>query len=131
MNKNENIYTSHCLQNLEDVYCNNRSAVTSAGLSCGSATLPTRIINGGKKVIYTATMAAMLLNNIMPAYADLTVEANQISSGLTVGTDTSNVVISRLDNYGTIIDTIINNGGSAYVYAGGVASGTTIYDGGK
>nr|MCR5504969.1 hypothetical protein [Elusimicrobiaceae bacterium] len=72
MKKNENIYTSRYIQSLEDVYCHSRSAVTSEmGLSCGSASLPTRIINGGKKAIYTATMTAMLLNNMAPqAWAD-------------------------------------------------------------
>ena len=125
--KNENIYTSRYIQGLEDIYCHSRSAVTSVGLSCGSTTLPTRIINGGKRAIYTATMAAMLLNNTIPAYAtDYTVSAGETVSGYTVGKDPSNSVVSKLFNYGTAINTTLNSGGYEYVYDGGVANGTTI-----
>ena len=112
---------------LEDVYCHNRSAVTSAGLSCGSASLPTRIINGGKRVLYTAAMTGMLLNNMAPqAWADLTVSAGETSTGLTVGYDYDYDVVS---NYGTTISTIIYEGGIEEVYSGGVASGTIINNG--
>ena len=114
---------------LEDVYCHNRSAVTSAGLSCGSASLPTRIINGGKRVLYTAAMTGMLLNNMAPqAWADLTVSAGQTSTGLTVGYDYDYDVVS---NYGTTISTIIYEGGIEEVYSGGVASNTTVNTHGK
>ena len=116
--RNENIYTSRYIQGLEDIYCHSRSAVTSEmGLSCCSASLPTRIINGGKKVIYTATMTAMLLNNMnLPAYANLTVSAGQTVSGYTVGSDPLNSVVSVLSNYGTTIDTIVNSGGQEIIY---------------
>lgn len=119
--------TSKYVQNLEDVYCHSRSAVTSEiGLSCGSASLPARIINGGKKVLYTAAMTGMLLNNTLPAYADLTVYTGQTSSGLKVGREITNNVVSVLYNKGTIISTIINSGGSAHVYSGGIAYDTRI-----
>ena len=127
-NDKDNIYTSRYIQDLENYYCDSRSAVTSA---CCSANLPTRIINGGKKAIYTATMAAMLLNNTMPAYANLTVSAGQTSSGLTVGTDPSNDVVNRLHNYGTTISTTVNSGGYETISNGGVASDTTINAGGR
>lgn len=122
--------TSKYVQNLEDVYCHTRSAVTSAGLSCGSASLSTRIIDGGKKVLYTAAMTGMLLNNTIPAYAgNLTVSAGQTSTGLTVGRY-GNIVQSNLFNYGSTIDTVVNSAGTEYVYSGGVATNTTINSGG-
>jgi len=125
--KNENIYTSRYIQGLEDVYCHSRSTVTSEmGLSCCSANFPTRIINGGKKAIYTATMTAMLLNNTIPAYVDLTVYAGQTSSGLTVGANPVNSVVSVLANYGSTINTFISYGGQEHIYDGGIANGTTI-----
>ena len=91
MKKNENIYTSRYIQSLEDVYCHSRSAVTSEmGLSCCSASWPTRIIDGGKKVIYTATMTAMLLNNMAPqawggdVVSVLTIDSNQSLHGSSI-----------------------------------------------
>ena len=61
----ENIYTSKYIQELENTYCTSRSAIVSqVGLSCGSASLPTRIINGGRKILYTAAMTGMLVNNL-------------------------------------------------------------------
>ena len=118
--------TSRYIQDLEDVYCNNRSAVTSAGLSCGSATLPTRIINGGKKVLYAAAMTGMLLNNTIPAYADLVVNPEETSIGLTVGIDPFNSVVSTLNNYGNTHSTVINSGGTENVYDGGVSLWATV-----
>ena len=122
MKKNENIYTSHYIQSLEEVYCHSRSAVTSVGLSCSSANLPTRIINGGKKAIYTATMTAMLLNNmaLQAIGKNITVSSGVISSNLSARTrDNINV-------YGNTISTLIGKNGTENVYSGGITTKTIV-----
>lgn len=124
----ENIYTSRYIQELENNYCTSRSAIVSqVGLSCGSATLATRIINGGKRALYTAAVAGMLVNNMAPyGYADLIVNAGQTSTGLTVGIDPSNDVVNILSNYGTTVGTVINSGGQEIIYNGGSATDAVI-----
>ena len=124
--------TSRYVQELEDIYCHSRSVVTSeAELSSCSVNLPMRIINGGKKILYTAAMTGMLLNNTVPAYANLIVSAGETSTGLTVGIETGNSVVSTLDNYGTTISTTINSGGTENIYDGGSSINATINSNGS
>ena len=71
----ENIYSSACIQALEQEYCSSCSAavispclVSSHGLG---ARIMSRIYDGGRKAVYTAAVGAMLANNmVVPAYAD-------------------------------------------------------------
>ena len=73
----ENIYSSAVIQALEQEYCCSRSAavlsssclVSSHGLG---ARLMSRIYNGGRQAVYTATVGAMLVNNIAtPVYGEV------------------------------------------------------------
>ena len=132
MKDNENIYTSRYIQELENTYCTSRSAIVSqAGLSCASASLPTRIINGGKKILYTAAMTGMLINNIAPqAFAATTT---------VVAGDTSNGLIANngdiIEVYGTTNNTTVNNNGKEIIYTaglinGGIANSTIVNSGG-
>lgn len=132
MKKNRNIYAVKYIQDLENVYCTSRSAIVSqAGLSCGSASLSTRIINGGKKILYTAAMTGMLINNIAPqAFAETTtVVAGDTSNGLIANNgDTIKV-------YGTTNNTIVNSNGKEIIYTtgltnSGIANNTIVNSGG-
>lgn len=61
---------SQYIDELEQLYCSSRSAavvssccVSSHGLG---ARMVSRIYNGGRKAVYTATVGAMLVNNMAP-----------------------------------------------------------------
>ncbi len=143
----ENIYSSACIQALEQEYCSSCSAavVSSHGLG---ARIMSRIYDGGRKAVYTAAVGAMLANNmVVPAYADpLVVSAGETSTGLVVSYGTA---ISAVEVYGTTSqtkvydggetifnggvanDTTINEWGCQIIYNGGVANDTTINEGGS
>ena len=125
----ENIYSSACIQALEQEYCSSCSAavispclVSSHGLG---ARIMSRIYDGGKRAVYTATVGAMLANNmVLPAYADpLVVSAGETSTGLVVSYDTA---ISAVEVYGTTSQTKVYDGGEETIFNGGVANDTTI-----
>ena len=110
--KTENIYNSLCIQQLEQQYCSSCSAavvssccvVSSRGLG---ARLVSRIYDGGRKAVYTATVGAMLANNLTPyaGAATITVSSGVVSTGLTV-----------------------SSGNYIYVNGGGLASGVDILE---
>ena len=101
----QNIYSSACVQALEQEYCSTASAavvssclVSSHGLG---ARVMSRIYNGGRQAIYTATVGAMLVNNMaLPAQA--------------------------VEVYGTTSQTLACWSGSEIIYDGGVANSTTV-----
>ena len=127
----EDIYSSACVQALELKYCSSCSAAVVSSCLVSSHGLGARLVScvyhGGRRVVYTVTAAAMLVQNMAPAVkaADI-----YVSSGVT----SSNLVMS--DGYiyvlssGTTISTTLNQNGYEYISEGGVASGTTINNGG-
>jgi len=129
----ENIYSSAVIQALEQEYCSSCSAavvsscclVSSHGLG---ARVMSRIYHGGRQAVYTATVAAMLVQNMaVPAYgAAYTVSAGETSSGLVTQYNSN----TPLNVYGTTNNTIVSSGGQEILYSGGVANGTTVNSGG-
>ncbi|MBO7191239.1 MAG: autotransporter outer membrane beta-barrel domain-containing protein [Elusimicrobiaceae bacterium] len=151
----ENIYESEVVQALEQIYCSSCSAavvssclVSSHGLG---ARVVSRIYDGGRKAVYTATATAMLLQNMAPAAqaaeSSAVVSSGQIATGLVM--PDGDVSLLKVLSGGTTIDTVLNSTGSEYVsnggsdvnitinsgaeqrvYGGGVATGATINGGG-
>lgn len=123
--KVENIYSSTCIQALEQEYCSSCSAAVISPCLLSSRSfgerLVSRIYNGGRQAIYTATVAAMLANNMaLPAYGATT----YISSGKTVsGTIISAGNFQNVVFGGTARDTTINFGGSQ-----GISDGDRYFD---
>ena len=125
--KEENIYNSAYIQELEKEYCCSRSAVVSSCCLVSSrglgARLMSHVYNGGRRVVYTATMGAMLANNMaIPAYGagDITVSSGQTWTGIVQG--------FNLYNYGTTVNTTIYTG-SEYIYNNALAISTIIRGG--
>ena len=117
--QDENIYSSAIILKLEQQYCSSCSAAVISPCLASSRgfgeRLVSRIYNGGRQVIYTATMGAMLANNMaLPAYAaSTTVSAEQTSTGLVA--DSGDMIAV----YGVTSDTSIKSGGSQFIYDGG------------
>lgn len=146
----ENIYSSACIQALEQEYCSSCSAavVSSCIVSRGfGERLVSRIYNGGRRAVYTATVAAMLANNMaLPAYgAGTYVSAGKTVTGATITSGNSQIIYSAgVANSTTIYGglQVVSSGGLAtnttmykdgwqFVSSGGVASNTTINPGGQ
>ena len=127
--QNENIYSSAIIQDLEQRYCSSCSAAVISPCLVSSRgfgeRLVSRIYNGGRQAIYTATMGAMLANNMaLPAYAaSTTVLAGQTSTGLVANSGDMIAV------YGVTSDTSINSAGSQFIYDGGKDYGAYINGG--
>ena len=130
----QNIYSSACVQALEQEYCSSCSAAVVSSCLVSSqgfgARVMSRIYNGGRSVIYTTAIGAMLTTNMAtPIYAApvLTVSAGQTSNGLTApGSDPFDY--AQIDVYGTTQDTSVNSGGLENVLNGGQANKTLVYD---
>ena len=148
--KVENIYSSTCIQALEQEYCSSCSAavVSSCIVSRGfGERLVSRIYNGGRRAVYTATVAAMLANNMaMPAYgAGTYVSAGKTVTGATITSGNSQIIYSAgvadsttiygglqvVSSGGVATNTTMSRDGWQFVSSGGVASNTTINPGGQ
>ena len=84
----DNIYSSACIQALEWEYCSSCSAAVVSSCLVSShgygARVVSRIYHGGRRVMYTATVAAMLANNMaLPAYGR-TVQEGEVLSGASI-----------------------------------------------
>ena len=131
----EDIYTSQVVQALEQKYCSSCSAavvssclVSSHGLG---ARVVSRIYDGGRKAVYTAAVAAMMVQNLTPdaLAASMNVSGEGASvSGLTI--PGSGYDLLKVWSGGSTIGTKLSAGGSEYVSSGGLASGTQISEGG-
>ena len=126
----ENIYSSACIQALEQEYCSSCSAavVSSCIVSHGfGERLVSRIYNGGRRAVYTAAVAAMLANNMaLPAYgAGTYVSAGKTVTGATITSGNSQIIYSA-----GVADSTTIYGGLQVVSSGGVATNTTMYQDG-
>ena len=126
----ENIYSSACIQTLEQEYCSSCSAavVSSCIVSRGfGERLVSRIYNGGRRAVYTAAVAAMLANNMaLPAYgAGTYVSAGKTVTGATITSGNSQIIYSA-----GVADSTTIYGGLQVVSSGGVATNTTMYQDG-
>ena len=125
----EDIYTSQVVQALEQKYCSSCSAavvssclVSSQGLG---ARVVSRIYDGGRKAVYTAAVAAMMVQNLTPgAYAasSKVVSNGETSTGLVM--PDGDITDLRISLGGTTISTVLESGGRELV--SGKTSGTTI-----
>ena len=146
----ENIYSSACIQALEQEYCSSCSAavVSSCIVSHGfGERLVSRIYNGGRRAVYTAAVAAMLANNMaLPAYgAGTYVSAGKTVTGATITSGNSQIIYSAgvadsttiygglqvVSSGGVATNTTMYQDGWQFVFSGGVASNTTINPGGQ
>ena len=146
----ENIYSSACIQALEQEYCSSCSAavVSSCIVFRGfGERLVSRIYNGGRRAVYTATVAAMLANNMaLPAYgAGTYVSAGKTVTGATITSGNSQIIYSAgvadsttiygglqvVSPGGVATNTTMSQDGWQFVSSGGVASNTTINPGGQ
>ena len=129
----ENIYSSACIQALEQEYCSSCSAAVVSSCLVSShgygARVVSRIYNGGRRAVYTATVAAMLANNMaLPAYGATTyVSAGETVSGATITSGNSQIIYSA----GVASDTTISRGGMQEVSSGGKAYNTVQHSGGN
>lgn len=128
--KVENIYSSACIQALEQEYCSSCSAavVSSCIVSRGfGERLVSRIYNGGRRAVYTAAVGAMLANNTaLPAYgAGTYVSAGKTVTGATITSGNSQIIYSA-----GVADSTTIYGGLQVVSSGGVATNTTMYQDG-
>ena len=126
----ENIYSSACIQALEQEYCSSCSAavVSSCIVSRGfGERLVSRIYNGGRRAVYTAAVGAMLANNTaLPAYgAGTYVSAGETVTGATITSGNSQIIYSA-----GVADSTTIYGGLQVVSSGGVATNTTMYQDG-
>ena len=126
----ENIYSSACIQALEQEYCASCSAavVSSCIVSRGfGERLVSRIYNGGRRAVYTAAVGAMLANNTaLPAYgAGTYVSAGKTVTGATITSGNSQIIYSA-----GVADSTTIYGGLQVVSSGGVATNTTMYQDG-
>ena len=126
----ENIYSSACIQALEQEYCSSCSAavVSSCIVSRGfGERLGSRIYNGGRRAVYTAAVGAMLANNTaLPAYgAGTYVSAGKTVTGATITSGNSQIIYSA-----GVADSTTIYGGLQVVSSGGVATNTTMYQDG-
>ena len=146
----ENIYSSACIQALEQEYCASCSAavVSSCIVSRGfGERLVSRIYNGGRRAVYTAAVGAMLANNTaLPAYgAGTYVSAGKTVTGATITSGNSQIIYSAgvadsttiygglqvVSSGGLATNTTMYKDGWQFVSSGGVASNTTINPGGQ
>ena len=126
----ENIYSSACIQALEQEYYSSCSAavVSSCIVSRGfGERLVSRIYNGGRRAVYTAAVGAMLANNTaLPAYgAGTYVSAGKTVTGATITSGNSQIIYSA-----GVADSTTIYGGLQVVSSGGVATNTTMYQDG-
>ena len=126
----ENIYSSACIQALEQEYCSSCSAavVSSCIVSRGfGERLVSRIYNGGRRAVYTAAVGAMLANNTaLPAYG----AGTYVSAGKTVTRATITSGNSQIIYSAGVADSTTIYGGLQVVSSGGVATNTTMYQDG-
>ena len=128
LHNNEGIYNSNYIQSLERKYCCSSAVLASSGCVVSSGGLggrvALRIYEGGRRLMYTAAVGAMLLNNMAPAaMADTTVvSAGDISAGLGAG-EGSDILV-----YGTTSNTALS-GGRETVYSGGLTVSTVVSPG--
>lgn len=146
----DNIYSSACIQALEQEYCSSCSAavVSSCIVSRGfGERLVSRIYNGGRRAVYTAAVGAMLANNTaLPAYgAGTYVSAGKTVTGATITSGNSQIIYSAgvadsttiygglqvVSPGGVATNTTMSRDGWQFVSSGGVASNTTINPGGQ
>lgn len=129
--KVENIYSSACIQALEQEYCSSCSAAVVSSCLVSShrygARLVSRIYNGGRRAVYTAAVGAMLANNTaLPAYgAGTYVSAGKTVTGATITSGNSQIIYSA-----GVADSTTIYGGLQVVSSGGVATNTTMYQDG-
>ena len=128
--KTENIYSSAYVQALEQEYCSSCSAVIASSCCVSSHGLGYRVVSriyeGGRRAVYTATVGAMLANNmVLPAYgATNTVSAGSSAVGMKIGGSNT---YNQLDVYGTTSNTAVYIGGTENVYDGGTTNGTVVF----
>ena len=147
----ENIYSSACIQALEQEYCSSCSAAVVSSCLASShgygARVVSRIYHGGRWAVYTATVAAMLANNMaLPAYgAGTYVSAGKTVTGATITSGNSQIIYSAgvansttiygglqvVSSGGVATNTTMYQDGWQFVSSGGVASNTTINPGGQ
>ena len=147
----DNIYSSACIQALEQEYCSSCSAAVVSSCLVYSqgygARVVSRIYNGGRRAVYTATVAAMLANNMaLPAYgAGTYVSAGKTVTGATITSGNSQIIYSAgvadsttiygglqvVSPGGVATNTTMSRDGWQFVSSGGVASNTTINPGGQ
>lgn len=129
MKKHQNIPVSSCIVNLEHEWCASRAALTSEYLlssSCGFAAHYSRIVEGGKRIVYTGTMAAMLAQNMaLPAYADTW--TGYVVPNLDVDPPVYGYVANDGDTFSKFV---VNNGGHITISSGGRSVQTSVYNGG-
>ena len=149
--KVENIYSSTCIQALEQEYCSSCSAAVISPCLLSSRSfgerLVSRIYNGGRRAVYTAAVGAMLANNTaLPAYgAGTYVSAGKTVTGATITSGNSQIIYSAgvadsttiygglqvVSPGGVATNTTMSQDGWQFVSSGGVASNTTINPGGQ
>lgn len=147
----DNIYSSACIQALEQEYCSSCSAAVVSSCLVSShgygARLVSRIYNGGRRAVYTAAVGAMLANNTaLPAYgAGTYVSAGKTVTGATITSGNSQIIYSAgvansttiygglqvVSSGGVATNTTMYQDGWQFVSSGGVASNTTINPGGQ
>ena len=127
----ENIDSGAYIQALEQEYCSSCSAAVVSSCLVSShgygARVVSRIYHGGRRAVYTATVAAMLANNMaLPAYgAGTYVSAGKTVTGATITSGNSQIIYSA-----GVADSTTIYGGLQVVSSGGVATNTTMYQDG-
>ena len=147
----ENIDSGAYIQALEQEYCSSCSAAVVSSCLVSShgygARVVSRIYHGGRRAVYTATVAAMLANNMaLPAYgAGTYVSAGKTVTGATITSGNSQIIYSAgvansttiygglqvVSSGGVATNTTMYQDGWQFVSSGGVASNTTINPGGQ
>lgn len=147
----ENIDSGAYIQALEQEYCSSCSAAVVSSCLVSShgygARVVSRIYHGGFRAVYTATVAAMLANNMaLPAYgAGTYVSAGKTVTGATITSGNSQIIYSAgvansttiygglqvVSSGGVATNTTMYQDGWQFVSSGGVASNTTINPGGQ
>ena len=134
----ENLYSGAVIQALEQEYCSSCSAavvsscclVSSHGLG---ARVMSRIYHGGRQAVYTATMAAMLANNMaVPAYAATTYVSTGTVSSAVVNSGDTQIVLSNGRTVSAILKggtQLVSSGGKTYQTAVGPLEFSTQHSG--
>lgn len=132
------VYSSACRQALEQQYCSSCSAAVGSSACVVSsqgfgARLISRVYYGGRQAIYTATVGAMLVNNLaIPAYGETsTVPAGSTVSGVVLSATGEGEIADRLYVYGATVSTVIGNWGIEVIQSDGGATSATIMSGGS
>ena len=128
--KTETIYSNSVVHALEQQYCSSCSAAVISPCLVSSQSFGERVVsriyNGGRQIVYTATVGAMLVNNLaVPAYANQIVGPGQVLENYTATGEQVNV-----KSRGKTVNLTLNSDGREYVSAGGSAHITTINSGG-